>query len=120
MAAPDAWAEWEARKHTRAVRRGGSRIRAAPEGFEASWQVSFESARDAEQGAELVASPEGDLWWCDFTPVLNAAAEEAYQQGRLVGSTQEYLWDFERLLQRSALGSVRRIRRRLREISTTP
>ena len=120
MAAPDAWAECEARKHTRAVRRGGSRIRAAPEGFEATWQFSFESARDADEGAELVASAEGELWWCDFSPGLNSVAEEAYQQGRLVGGTSEYLWDFERMLQRNELGNVRRIRRRLREVSTTP
>ena len=120
MAAPDPWAQWKARKRSHAVRRDGSRIRAAPEGFEATWQFSFESARDADEGAELVASAEGELWWCDFSPGLNSVAEEAYQQGRLVAGTSEYLWDFERMLQRSGLGNVRRIRRRLWEVSTTP
>ena len=120
MAAPDPWAEWRARGRNRVVPRRGSRIRAAPEGFEATWQVSFESARDADEGAELVASAEGELWWCDFSPGLNSVAEEAYQQGRLVGGTSEYLWDFERMLQRNELGNVRRIRRTFREVSTTP
>ena len=120
MAAPDPWAKWKAREHNRVVPRRGSRIRAAPEGYQAVWQVSFESAWDTETGAELVATPEGDLWWCDFTPVLNAAAEEVYQQGRLIGGASEYLRGFERMLQRRGRGSIRRIRRLLREVSTTP
>ena len=120
MAAPDPWAEWRAREHDRVVPRRGSRIRAAPEGYRAVLQVSFESAWDAETGAELEAKPEGDIWWRDFTPMFNAAAEEVYQQGRLIGVASEYLWDFERMLQRRGRGSIRRIRRLLREVSTTP
>ena len=120
MAAVYPWAEWEAQQHSRAVRRDGSRIRAVPEGFEATWQVSFESAWHTDEVAELVARTEGELWWCDFSPGLNSVAEKAYQQGRLTDSTSECRWDFEQMLQQNESGNFRLIRRRLREVSTTP
>ena len=55
-----------------------------------------------------------------FLPGLHAAAEDLYRQGRLMGMSSPYVWDFERLLQKRGSGRVRRMRRLLRENPFTP